>query len=256
MTTFNAPTIWTPRSGPWWRLPRWADIAQYAKKLQFKNGKIAFKNGKPVFAEEGTPCCCEEKCDCVACPTGQGIDDYYTLPKYLVLTASGISFCQECAMWTVGSSFYTFNHHGGNPNTSYLLTRGTGAGGCCNYYLETDEFLDSQVRGTECSDTPGLSYVAVTVYVFQGTTIVVVRMLSGVSARAAQHNQHALWHQNEFSPPAVPIFVGESAEPCAKLATGEPIIISNTFQTPNTCQGTTRITGWGGTVTLQEALAP
>src|SRR5690606_31715532 len=155
---------------------------------------------------------------------GQGVGNYYTLPKYLVLTASGISFCQECSTLWIGN-WYTFNHHGGNPNTSYLLTRGTGSGGCCNYYLETDEFLDSNVSGTECSDTPGLSYVAVTVTTFQGAANVVVRMLSGVPERAAQNNQNAIWNENSFSPDATPIFVGESflgesAEPCAMLATG------------------------------------
>lgn len=74
MTALNTPTIWTPRAGPWWRLPRWADIAQYAKKLQFKDGKLAIKNGKPVITEEGNPCCCGGDCITVVFENTQLVD--------------------------------------------------------------------------------------------------------------------------------------------------------------------------------------
>lgn len=91
MTALNTPTIWTPRSGPWWRLPRWAGIAQYAKKLQFKGGKLALKNGKPIITEEGNPCCCgggiEEGDPCQHCET---------TPAKLQLTLSGVALGRGC----------------------------------------------------------------------------------------------------------------------------------------------------------------
>jgi hypothetical protein len=113
------PTLWTPRAGPWWRLPRWDALFTSGKFQRGSTGKLkrGTATGKMRKNSASDTTCC---CPCGAC--GDSVD----------ITFSGVVMCTAC--FNGGGEFYRVT--AGTLDGSYTLPKIV-EGTNCTYQLNT-----------------------------------------------------------------------------------------------------------------------
>jgi hypothetical protein len=164
--------LWTPRTAPWWRLPRWLDLPAWftAGKLQRNpsTGKVKRKGstGKALRnAAANTKCCCQSAL-CAFCAAG-------TTPSAYLLTLAPATECTTCV--NMGGGYYG------------RITAGVIAGTYCVPWVGgcgwTVDYVVPGFQATAYSDSSCSTVVATTnmlkLEITRGSTTF-VRVLAGV----------------------------------------------------------------------------
>jgi hypothetical protein len=167
--TAAIPTIWTPRAGPWWRLPRWLDVIVHAtagKTGRNATGRIQRNaTGKAYRRSTAFPeCgCCDLVEECASCQPG-------TTPRSITLTFTDVVICTGC----VATAPSSFNVIGGTINGTWDMPHVVP---CLYELLTTAIDGDFHAASTDCTgaSTKIRTRISVNIFAFVG---VVVRLES------------------------------------------------------------------------------
>jgi hypothetical protein len=172
MAAIWTPQLWTPRRGPWWRLPDLSALFTAGKVQRNSDGKRNRNGatGKIIRStDDNEECCCEEgtiSClthVCTAVTGGPWPVDY-------AFVGSGVTLCGGGACVTYPANIYGYRsgqyiaNTGAYPNASACLATTSSAAGTCgwSYSVVTSALVWRSFGNTGCAgsstDTTAISY--------------------------------------------------------------------------------------------------